>query len=315
MWDEVDMDNRLVVEQFLDSLTTASDKTHMRYRIDVRQLVYWIHSALNDKPLYRFTCRDLERYLQVMRTNGSSISTMQSKKYAICSFFRFVDEVIKNVDPRYADFVNDFKNAEIQTGVYNGKSYPVTYDEYQLLIERLRMDGYLLATIWVMFSYTTGAKNLDYRKIRSEMLKYPFPDGADYVLTNTVTHRDNSVDNGYGVNFKIRRDVYDAMKAWVDSRGYESEYLFTSLQHGKASVVHAGWATALCLNLISPILGRSVTPTDFQKGWESYMKEEERINKDKSYKQLKNLIAIDLTSQTISLSGYEREVKRIIDNL
>ena len=316
MWDEVDMENRLIVEQYLDSLTTVTDVTYGRYMVDVRQLVYWIHQALNDKPLYKFTSRDFERYMQVMRANGTSVSTIRSKKYGMVTFFNFIEDVIKPIDERYSEFVNDFKSVDIMTGIYNDKSYPITYDEYILLIDTLRREGNLLAVAWVMFTFTTGANAMDYRLIESSIVKFPFPENADYVLTNTVNHYAyDGTGEYFGVNFKIRRDVYDAMKAWVDSRGYESDYIFSSSVGGLGNPVAPNWATSLCLNVLSPMLGRSVSPSDFHKGWDAYVNEQKKIDKNKSVNQLKNLIKIELTSEPIRLKGYERELKRIIDNL
>lgn len=316
LWDNIDIENRLVVEQYLDSLVAMSDSTYARYRTDVRQFVYWIHSSLYDKPLYEITMRDFERFLDVMRTNGNTINSIQSKKYGLCTFFNFVHDVIKKSDDRYADFKNDFKDAEIKTGIYNGKSYPITYEEYLLLIDYLRRDGYLLALAWVMFAYTTGANRLEYRKISSDVVKYPFPPNADYILSNTVERYSNrQTGEKYSINFKIRREVYDAMKAWVDSRGYDCDYVFSSRQHGVADAVTMTWANNLCVNTLSQILSRNVTASDFQKGYHEYIKQMKKIDKSNTRKQLTNLAKIELETEPINLVGYERDLKKIIDDL
>ena len=316
MWDLVDMDNRLIAEQYLDSLTTVSDETYKRYRIDVRQLLYWIHSGLNDKPLYEFNVADFERYMHVLRTTGIKINTIQSKKYGLCTFFNFIDETVRKVDSRYKDFVNDFLDAEIRTGIYSGESHPITYEEYLLLIDQLRREEYYIAMAWVMFTFTTGATGLEYRKLTSEFTEYPFPTNADYILSNTIERwSDRHNGDKYAINFKIRKEVYDAIKLWVDTRGYESEFVFTSFLNNKVSVVNTGWATSLCNTSLSPILGRQVTPTDFSKGGENYLKDVDKINKRNNRRHLQNLMGIDLESKAIRLQGYERDIQKIIDDL
>lgn len=316
MWDAVDMDNRLVAEQYLDSLTTVSDSTYNRYRIDVRQLVYWIHSGLNDKPLYEFNVADFERYMQVLRTTGIKINTIQSKKYGLCTFFNFIDETIRKVDDRYKDFVNDFIDAEIRAGIYSGASHPITYDEYLLLIDQLRREKYYIAMAWVMFVFTTGATGLEYKELSSQLVKFPFPANADYVLTNTIVRWSNkSTGDKYAINFKIRKEVYDAIKLWVDTRGYDSEFVFTSNLGGKISKVNNSWASSLCNTSLSPILGRQVSVTDFTKGGEKYMTYIKKNTADNNRRHLQNLMGIDLESEPIRLEGYERDIQKIIDDL
>lgn len=312
MWDAISVENRLLIEQYLSSLTTVSDKTYIRYRTDVKQLAYWIHTTLNDKPFYEFNKYDFERYFQVMLTSGMKLNTIKSKRNGLLNLFNFIENVISKADENYEGYVNDFSEANIQVGFYDGESYPVTFEEYNLLMSELRQGGYLLACAWVSFMFYTGASITDSYQLSSDVVKFPFPLGADYVLSNSIKKVASRCLGEYNlINYKIRKETYDAIKEYIDSRGYESEYVFTSIYKGEPKVVNYSWALDLCVNVLSPIIGRLIKPADFYHSWEKYC--EKRNNLSNSKKYLNSLVNIDVETQPINLVGYERDIKRILE--
>lgn len=313
MWDSVDMDNKYYMQEYLSSLTTVSDATHKRYEIDVRQFLYWVYVALNDKPLYELTNRDFQRYLDTLKTNGASVSSIQSKRNCLITFLTFLETHIKKEDERFKDYVSNFSEVKVNMAIMHDIKHPVTFDEFRLMRDELERQDYKLAVAWLVFVFYTGAYALDFRQIRTEIVKYPFPADADYVLSHSIARTRRGSLEKYCINYKIRREVYDAMKAFVDSRGYDYDYIFSAIQKGSPKVVSTDWAGHLCKFKLSEIIGRAITPQDFRDAYKYYIKEENRHRQDWNEEIMINLLEMEYLTDPMDLSDYEDEIKEILN--
>lgn len=52
--------------------------------------------------------------------------------------------------------------------------------------------------------------------------------------------------------------VIDYIKLWIEKRGYEHEYIFTTKYGGKIKIISKEWSDNFCANVLSDILGRRV---------------------------------------------------------
>ena len=110
----------------------------------------------------------------------------------------------------------------------------------------------------------------------------------------------------------IPLEVIKYWKLWVDNRGYESEYIFTSNVNNKIKVVSQSWGNDLCADVLSPICGRRINPHLFKASCVTHL-----LEKGVDLKVVSKYIAhhndIGTTSSYYDLRDFKEEKKKIFD--
>lgn len=314
MWDKVSMENKLYVEEYLDSLTTVSDNTFTRYRLDLRQFMYWMYSGLNNKPLHQIDKNDFERYINVLRTNGASANSVYTKRNSLLAFLNFIYEKIKPNNEKFKDFPNDFNQVAKQKNVISKTKHPVTFKEYQLLVDEFTRQNYLIGVAWVTFVFYTGANFNDFRWLKSDILKHPFPSNADYVLSNSIKSGNPNSNRKDFITYKINREVYDALKKYYDSNDFEAEYIFSKSVKDKIEQIAGTWAPNFCRLKASEVLGRAVTATDFMKSYKLYKNKEKSLRNTWDKEMISGLLNLERTTSPLDFTKDEKEILKILQD-
>lgn len=312
MWDKVSMENKLYVEEYLNSLTEVSDATYSRYRIDLRQFMYWSYSSLNNKPLHKITLNDFEQFLNVLKINGSALNSINSKKNSLCAFFNYITDKIRPNDEKFKDFPDNFRDVKVEMPINSEAKYPVTFKEFRLLVDDFRRENYLIGVAWVTFMFYTGAGISDYRWLTTDIVEHPFPDTAKYVLSNSIKRKVTNTRKKTNITYKLNREVYDALKAYVDSVDYDMEYIFSNDYNGEVGQVNSRWAYHICQNKISEVLGRNIMPTDFVDSYKVFKKSNPSVHESWNDDILDNLLHMENISTPLDLTNYSLEINRIL---
>ncbi|NBI28595.1 tyrosine-type recombinase/integrase [Chengkuizengella marina] len=255
MWREVNEDFRIIAEEFV-SVQDFSPKTKKQYRSALRQFGYYIYSSMNNKPLYKITKRDFLRYRSFLEDHGLSSSSKKFKQNSVSSLCNYIENVVADEDENYTRFRNFTRGLPPipKNKVY--EKIKVTKEEYDLLMEMLAEDENYLGMAWLATAFRVGARKSEIIQFKTEILDYSIPENQSYVLSHTIRGKGKSTD-GKPLQYMIPLDVLPYLKKWVEVRGYDHEYIFTTKHHGQTKQMSADWADALC-DTLSHILGRRV---------------------------------------------------------
>ena len=69
---------------------------------------------------------------------------------------------------------------------------------------------------------------------------------------------------GKPIGYMVNTEALRYMQLWVDNRGYEHEYTFTTKYGGKIDVMSDSWANNFCTDVLSDIIGRRINPHIFK---------------------------------------------------
>ncbi|WP_137743247.1 tyrosine-type recombinase/integrase [Robertmurraya siralis] len=269
MWQQVNDDYRNLVEEFI-SVQSHSPQTKKQYKSSLRQFGWFIYQSMNDKPLYKITKRDFLRYLSYLRDDRKmSSSGMNLKKATVSSLCNYIENVVADEDKNYKTFRNFTRGlpAIPRNRVYD--KVKVTYDEYQEMMKVLESDENYLGMAWLGTAFLVGARRSEIIQFKTEILNYKIPDGQNYVLSHIVRGKGSSVD-GKPLEYMIPLDVLPYWKKWIESRGYESENIFTTKYGGEIRQMSSTWADNFCTEVLSNILGRRINVHIFKNSCITY---------------------------------------------
>jgi len=145
--------------------------------------------------------------------------------------------------------------------VYN--KIAISSEEYTLIIQQLTASENWLGLAWVATAYNVGGRRAEIIQFKTEILDYPIPEGQTYVLSHMVRGKGKSVD-GKPLQYMINLEALKYMRLYVENRGYENEYIFTTKYNGKINPISVSWANDFCTNVLSPIVGRRINPHLFK---------------------------------------------------
>ena len=269
MWNQILKEHRDLVEEFLQVNTHLSPQSKKQYTSGLRQFFYWVHRELNDKHLSKISKRDFIKYLSYLDSNGMSGKGQSFKKSSVSSFCNYIENVVADDDDNYENFRNFTKNlpAIAKNKVY--EKIKVTKDEYDLLIDTLLKQENYMGCAWVAVAFNTGARRSEIIQFKTKILDYPITEGQNYILSHNVRLKGKGIDGKiekYMINFEALKYI----KLWIEKRGYENEYIFTTKQKNQIS---ESWGDEFCTNILSPILGRRINPHIFKASCVTYLLE------------------------------------------
>ena len=263
MWDMVRQEHRDLVEEYLDISTHLSKRTKIQYESGLRHFFWWVHEVLNDKHLAKISKRDFMRYMSYMSNRGLSSSAMGFKKSAVSAFNIHIENIIAEDDvENYGTFRNFTKGLQPipKNSVYSKEA--ITYDEYKMLIDVLLDDENYLGVAWVATAFNTGARRSEIIQFKTDILDFEVSEGSNYVMTSTLMGKGRG--GGKPIEYMVNLEALKYLQLWVDKRGYEHEYIFTTNYAGKVDVVSDSWANHFCTNVLSDIMGRRINPHIFK---------------------------------------------------
>jgi len=257
MWLKVNEDYRNLVEEYL-SVQAHSDETKKQYTSCLRQFGWYVANSMNNKLFYKLTKRDFLRYISFLRdTRKMSSSAISLRKASVSSLCNYIENVVAEDDENYKTFRNFTRGlpAIPKNRVYD--KIKVTKDEYDYLMQVLESDENYLGMAWLAVAFRVGARRSEIIQFRSEIAGYEIPNGQNYVLSHQVRGKGRSTD-GKILQYMFPLDVIPHIKKWLEVRGYEHEYIFTSKYGGEINKVSPTWADDFCANTLSDILGRRI---------------------------------------------------------
>jgi site-specific recombinase XerD len=263
MWKQIKEDHRILADEFLEMNRQLSPQTLRQYKSGIRQFFYWVHTALNDKPLNKITKRDFLRYINYLTSRGMSSSGLSFKKSVVSSFNNYIENIVADDDEEYKTFRNFTRGlpAIAKNEVYS--KVKITKEEYEDMIKVLLDDENYLGAAWVATAFNVGARRSEIIQFKTEILTYPIPDGQSYVLSHKVRGKGKSID-GKPLEYMINQEALKYMKLWVEKRGYDHEYIFTTKYNGEIKRISESWADNFCRDVLSDILGRRINPHLFK---------------------------------------------------
>lgn len=268
-WKLVNEDYRTLVEEFV-SVQNHSPQTKSQYTSGLKQFGYFVYSSMNNKPFYKITKRDFLRYLSYLRDDRKmSSSGMGLKKACVSSLCNYIENVVADDDENYKTFRNFTRGlpAIPKNRVYD--KVKVTYDEFMEMMKVLESDENYLGMAWLSAAMLVGARRSELIQFKTEILDYKIPEGQNYILSHLVRGKGKSTD-GKPLEYMIPLEVLDYWKKWIEVRGYESEYIFTTKYNGEIRPVSPSWADYFCSEVLSPILGRRINVHIFKNSCITY---------------------------------------------
>jgi integrase len=272
MWQKVNDDYRLLVEEYI-SVQNHSPETKKQYFSGLKIFGWYIYSSMNNKPLYKVTKRDFLRYISYLRDNRKMSSSAQSfKKACVSSLCNYIESVVADEDENYKMFRNFTRGlpAIPKNKVY--EKVKVTYEEYQEMMKVLENDENYLGMAWLSTAFNVGARRSEIIQFKTEILDYEFPDDATFIYSHNVRLKGRGED-GKIEPYMINREALKYMKLWVEKRGYECDYIFSTNYGGEPSRMSKSWGNYFCDEVLSDILGRRINVHIFKASCITYLLE------------------------------------------
>lgn len=265
MYLQCNEETRMMIQEFFDAKPHLSPDTKKQYISALRQFAYWIHASCADKPLYKVKKRDFVRYMSYLTNRGMSSSGLKFKKSAVSSLCNYIlDNVAEDEDMEeyhsFRNFTTAFKDIPLN---YVYEKIPISEEEYNKLKEVLLEDENYMAYAWVVCAFNCGARRGGIRQFKVECIKDGIPEGKSFIMSNKVREKGRSTD-GKICQYMLNQECVDAINLWLEHRGYEHEYIFTSKYNGEINMISTGWADNLCSDTLSDILGRRINPHLFK---------------------------------------------------
>ena len=313
MYNQCNPENIKVVKEYLEMHPLLSPKTKVQYISGTKQFVYWVHTCLNDKPWYKITKRDFNRYLSYLINRGMSSSGIKFKKSSVSTVCEYVEAILATEEENYATFHNFTKTDMKIPKNYVYNKIAISEDEYKLLIDTLMEDENYEAVAWVACAFNTGARRAGIRGFKTEVIYKDIPEGQEFIMSNIVREKGSSID-GKQVQYMIPIPVLYYIKLWIEKRGYESDYIFTTVYRDEIRQVSLDWADELCKNILSDILQRRINPHLFKASAISYY-----LNSGMDLKFVSQNIAmhndISTTSNFYDLRTFENEKNEMFSKI
>lgn len=273
MWSNVDPDNRQLAEEFLEMNSSLSPKTLKQYKSGIRYFFYWVQNSLNGKKIDKITKRDFIRYINYLASRKLSSSAQGLKKSVVSSFCNYIENIVADEDETFKNFRNFTRGLPPipKNQVYN--KVKITKNEYDLMIETLLEDENYLGAAWVATGFNVGARRAEIPQFKTEILDYPVQEGQNYIMSHIVRLKGRGED-GKQEPYMVNVEALKFMRLWIEKRGYESDFIFTTRYGGEIKPMSETWADEFCANTLSDILGRRINPHLFKASCVTYLLEQ-----------------------------------------
>ncbi|MBM7598085.1 site-specific recombinase XerD [Virgibacillus halotolerans] len=308
MWKEVNQEYREFVGEYL-SAQNHSPQTRKQYTSGLRHFGYFLLNSLNNKPMHELTKRDMLRYMSFLKDRGMSSSGINFKKACVSSLMNYIENFIADEVKTYSSFRNLTRGlpAIPKNQVY--EKIKVTYDEYKEMMDILEKDKNYLGMAWLATAFNVGARRSEIIQFKTSILKDPFPEDKSFIMSHNVRLK-GSGEDGKIEPYMIDKEAYDYMKLWVEKRGYESDYIFTTKHNGVFGQMSSSWADYFCSENLSYILNRRINPHLFKASCITYLLEQ-GVKLEMVSKYIAHHSDVSTTIQHYDLRDFEEERNNI----
>ncbi|WP_226035606.1 tyrosine-type recombinase/integrase [Aquibacillus saliphilus] len=271
MYENVNEEYREFVSEYISS-QNHSPATKRQYKSGLRQFGFFLYDSLNNKRMCKLTKRDMLRYMSFLKDRGMSSSGIGFKKACVSSLMNYIENFIADEEEDYKTFRNLTRGlpAIPKNAVY--EKIKVTHEEYTEMMDALKSDDNYLGMAWLATAFNVGARLSEIIQFKTSIFDKEFPENNSYIMSHNVRLK-GSGDDGKIEPYMINREAYDYMKLWVDNRGYESEYIFTT-KYGKNYQMSASWAEYFCQEVLTYVLHRRINPHLFKASCITYLLEQ-----------------------------------------
>lgn len=307
-------ENRDLYKEYFAVMKTLSADTAKQYKTCLKQFFYFVYTDLKDKPIYKISKRDFMKYMAFMQERNLSSSAISLRKSAVSSLCNYIENIVADDDPdTYGTFHNFTRGlpALPKTQVYEKKF--VTQEEYEIMKDYLLKHNKYLALAWLIGIYHIGCRRAELIQFKTELLDYPVVEGTNYIYSHLVRAKGRGVE-GKQAKFMIPVEVLKYWKLWVDNRGYDSEYIFTSKIKGVIKPIGKNWGNRLCEEVLSPVLGRRITVHNFKASIVTRLLNE-GVDMNIVSKEIAKHNDISTTQTFYDLRTFEDEKKDIFKNI
>ncbi|PLR72319.1 tyrosine-type recombinase/integrase [Bacillus sp. UMB0728] len=275
MWKLVNQEYRELVEEYI-SVQSHSPATKKQYISGLRQFGYYVYSSMNNKPFHKITKRDFMRYMSFLRDDRKmSPSGIGFKKACVSSLCNYIENVIVGEeDFKHYDLFRNFTRglpAIPKSSVY--EKVKISYDEYKEMMQVLESDENYLGMAWLATAFNVGARRSEIIQFKTEITKYDFPEESTFIYSHNVRLKGRGID-GKVEPYMVNREALQYINLWLEKRGYDHEYIFTTKYDGKIEQMSSGWANYFCSNVLSDILGRRINPHLFKASCVTFLLEQ-----------------------------------------
>jgi integrase len=272
MYEAFNAENKSILTEFLDNSTHLSKQSVKQYTSALRIFFNYVKDYLKNKPVYEISKRDFLKYVTFLQNHGLSSSALKIKKSAVSSLVNYIETFVVEDDANYEKFKNFTKGLPLISANKVYEKVKITKEEYDFLIDTfINQEKYLYAC-WVAVSFNTGCRKEEARQFKSEIVNYPFPDDKSFIDSHKIRAKGKGED-GKVLSYMFNREAIKYVKLWLEKRGYEHEYIFTTKYNGEVSRVSEDWANDLCTRIISNLLNRRINPHIFRASAATYLME------------------------------------------
>jgi integrase len=263
MYVECNSEIRDMLQEYFDNNPQLSPDTKKQYWSCLRQFAYWVHTSCNDKPLYKISKRDFNRYMSYLVNRGMSSSALGLKKSAVSTVCNYIENVVSEDDEKYEKFRNITKGFSKIPKNHVYEKVAITEEEFNKIIEVLKDDENYMGICWATCAFYCGARRGGLRGFKSELSTYVIPEDKNFINTHFLREKGSGYD-GNVTKYMLSQECLDSIKTWIEKREYEHEYLFTVKYGGEYRRISKEWANEFCTNVLSDILQRRITPHLFK---------------------------------------------------
>ena len=268
--ERIDMDNISIMNEFLQTKSsTLSPQSIKQYRSALQIWFRWLSEHNKNMKMYEVTNRVWLLYIAWLNSKGLAPNSLRFKKSAVSSLYEYIEE---NVAPEVDEY-SSFKNFTKATGkiprsnVY--EKVALSIDEINHIVDiLLEQEDLRVASLVLAAFYSCGRRGELVQIKVSDIYK---DDSRGFITTGTIRGKGDGED-GKPVNLKLPTVALDVMKQYVETRDFESEYVFANSSTGEA--LQADWCTNACSDKVTPIAGRRVNPHLLRGSGGTYMLEQ-----------------------------------------
>lgn len=264
-WQEVNKENRKMVEEYLKQSTQLSDQSIKQYTSALRIYFYWVAKNKDNKNFWEIKPRDFLLYQNWLVELGLSSSGIRFKRSSVSSFNNYIETYYLDEYPSFRNYVN--KAIALPPKTYINEKNPLTLEEYEKLCSTLEEKELWQQLAYIRFSFSTGARRAEVRQLKKEIISYEprvieREDGSKVYSYKTHPIR----CKGRGKIGKVRTLQFDdvamnSLKKWIEIRGEDdNEYVFVSKQNGKYEQVGENGFNSWSETYFEPIVGRRFHP-------------------------------------------------------
>lgn len=289
-------DNLAIIKEFLTvGCSGLSPKTIKQYTSGLNIYFRWVYDNHDNKPLCKHTKRMWQQYMAWLMEQGLSSSALKFKKSSVSSMCEYVCETVAEDEEKYEMFKNFTKSKKQIASNKVYEKIPLKVDEVNKLVEQFEKEKDYLTATYLLISFYSGGRRAEVVQIKVEDIMQDIK-GRSSVETGIIMAKGQG--GGNPIKLKIPTFVLDMAKRYLETRDFESDYLFANKDTGKK--LNPDWCNGICTDKITPLVGRRINPHILRASSATYMlesgKDIKAASKHLNHKSLEVTALYDLRS-------------------